>query len=198
MQNTSLKFLNVNGPNLKPYIKDLAKLRMTVFRDYPYLYDGDLGYEEQYLQHYLDCSECLTIFVQDGDAIVGASTAISLKHEVGEVLKPFLENGEPIDKICYFGESVLLPNYRGKRIGHRFFQEREAFAASLHLPLTCFCIVQRPEEHPKKPSHYFSLEAFWKKLGYREQKHLVAHYSWKEIGDEGETVKPMQFWMKRG
>jgi len=36
-----------SGVDLIPYIADLARLRIQVFRDFPYLYDGDLGYEKK-------------------------------------------------------------------------------------------------------------------------------------------------------
>jgi hypothetical protein len=36
-------------------VQDLAQLRITVFREFPYLYDGDLAYEQNYLRTYLDC-----------------------------------------------------------------------------------------------------------------------------------------------
>ena len=33
-----------------PYLEDVAHLRIAVFREFPYLYDGDPGYEARYLQ----------------------------------------------------------------------------------------------------------------------------------------------------
>ena len=42
----------VVGDALAKYIPDLARLRMTVFREYPYLYDGSEAYEAEYLRTY--------------------------------------------------------------------------------------------------------------------------------------------------
>ncbi len=39
----------VTGIAVEPWLDALAQLRIAVFRDYPYLYDGDLSYERRYL-----------------------------------------------------------------------------------------------------------------------------------------------------
>jgi hypothetical protein len=36
-----------SGSALQQYITELARLRIEVFRDFPYLYDGDYGYEKK-------------------------------------------------------------------------------------------------------------------------------------------------------
>ena len=42
----------VTGIAVDPWLDALAELRIAVFRDYPYLYDGDLNYERRYLDRY--------------------------------------------------------------------------------------------------------------------------------------------------
>ena len=39
---------SITGEEIYSILPDLARLRMTVFRDWPYLYDGTLEYEEKY------------------------------------------------------------------------------------------------------------------------------------------------------
>ena len=34
-----------SGTEAQPYLPDLARLRIEVFREFPYLYDGNLDYE---------------------------------------------------------------------------------------------------------------------------------------------------------
>ena len=45
-----LEIRNVHGPELEPFIDGLGRLRIAVFREYPYLYDGSLDYEREYLK----------------------------------------------------------------------------------------------------------------------------------------------------
>jgi hypothetical protein len=46
----SLSFREFAGTEIAGVVDDLARLRVTVFRDWPYLYDGDAEYERRYLE----------------------------------------------------------------------------------------------------------------------------------------------------
>jgi GNAT superfamily N-acetyltransferase len=186
-----------SGNDLLPHISDLARLRIEVFRDFPYLYDGDVEYEKKYLQTYLDCPQSVIVLAFDGDEVVGASTAMPMKYETSEIQKPFIENGYNLDEVFYCSESVLNKNYRGLGIGVKFFDEREAHAAELggfkHIT---FCCVQRPENHLLRPADYVPLDKFWNKRGYVKHPELHTEYVWKDLDNDAETAKPMTFWLK--
>ena len=83
-----LTLKRLSGEELVRYIPELAQLRIQVFRDFPYLYDGDLAYEERYLQTYIQASDSVIVLALDDDKVVGASTGIPLKYETDEVKKP--------------------------------------------------------------------------------------------------------------
>jgi GNAT superfamily N-acetyltransferase len=114
-----------------------------------------------------------------------------------EITAPFRTRGDDLSRVFYFGESVLSRAYRGRGIGVRFFDEREAQARSCAATTTAFCAVVRSGDHPARPNGYEPLDAFWGKRGYAPQAGLICHLSWKEIGASAESPKPMQFWMKR-
>ena len=118
----------VFGEEAASHAADLARLRIAVFREYPYLYDGDMAYEKYYIQQYVQSPGSVIVLAMDGDTIVGASTALPLADETQAFKQPFIEQGIAPAKVFYFGESVLLPAYRGQGIGHRFFDQREAHA----------------------------------------------------------------------
>jgi GNAT superfamily N-acetyltransferase len=192
-----LKLEHWSGEALKQYIPDLARLRIEVFRDWPYLYDGDLAYEEKYLTTYIEAPNSVIVLAFDGDKIVGASTGIPLVHETDEVKQPFIDNGYEINTVFYCGESVLLPQYRGQGAGVGFFEHREAHANEIGgMTTSCFCGVQRPVDHPHRPADYMPLDSFWRKRGYEKHEELNTTFSWKEIGETVESPKPMTFWLK--
>ena len=192
-----VKLTTVTGAELKNVIPELAQLRINVFREYPYLYDGTLEYEAKYLQTYSASQSAMAVLVIDGDTIVGASTAIAMLDETVEFKQPFIANNMNPDKVWYCGESVLLPAYRGRGIYKSFFCERENYARDLgEFEMSCFCAVVRDSDHPLQPKTYQPLDAVWSHFGYRSVEGLVTTFAWKDIDQPGTTDHKMQFWIK--
>ena len=157
-----IEYKAFQGKAIESQFDALAALRITVFRDYPYLYEGDVAYDE-----------------------------------TEDVKKPFKDAGMRLSEIFYFGESILLSEFRGLGIGNKFFDAREAHATGFGtFHSTCFCAVQRPEDHPMRPDGYQPLDGFWIKRGYRKVPELVSHFEWKDVGESESTAKPMMYWMR--
>jgi GNAT superfamily N-acetyltransferase len=195
--NPNLRLEKRTGHEIASLFLPLAQLRIEVFREFPYLYDGTLDYEMSYLQTYAVAARAALFAVYDEDKMVGATTCIPLSDETEEVQKPFLEGGYEVSRIFYFGESILLPVYRGQGIGGRFFDLREGHARSFSsYDLTCFCAVVRPEDHPLKPPQYEPLDAFWLKRGFQKEPRLQAWFHWPDLGSDVSTAKPMVYWTK--
>lgn len=191
-----LRIDSLTGDAARAVFPDLARLRIAVFREWPYLYDGDAAYEERYLSTYADSHGGVVVIVRDGDRAVGAATALPLADETEDVIAPFRRAGIPVEAVFYLGESVLLPEYRGRGLGHVFFDRRESQARALGYSTCAFCAVQRPVDHPRRPPGYVPLNGFWQKRGYRERPDLETTFSWQDLGDEAETPKPMRFWIR--
>lgn len=186
----------LNGPAAVPYLGDLAALRIEVFREFPYLYEGTLEYEQRYLKSYVDHARSVIVLARDGDRVVGASTALPLA-EHGEDMAPVLARADvDPERVYYFGESVLRASYRGRGIGHAFFDQREAAAKQHGFGITAFCAVIRPSDHPLRPAGYVPHDAFWQKRGYVKRDDIVASFAWRDLGETEETDKPMVFWVK--
>lgn len=192
----NIQLQSFSGITMLPYLDDLAKLRIEVFREFPYLYDGNIGYEQHYLHTLANAPDSVIVVAFDKDKVVGASTGIPMTSETSAVQKPFVEQGYDIDKIFYFGESVLQKSYRGQGIGVEFFKHREAHACGLNrFEYVTFCSVIRAADHPLRPKDYLPLDYFWKKRGF-EQTEMVCYMTWKEVGEAEESTKPLRFWMK--
>ncbi len=185
------------GPEVGEHLSEVAALRIAVFRDYPYLYDGSAEYEQRYLATYARSARSLFVLVFDGNQVVGASTGVPLEDETENFQLPFRRRDIPVREVFYFGESVLLPRYRGQGIGHRFFDEREAYARRLgRFRWTAFCAVVRPDDHPLRPRIYRGNEALWTRRGYVRQPDMQALLAWKDRNQEQETEKPLAFWLR--
>lgn len=192
----TLRFDALTGPALEGALDDVARLRIAVFRDWPYLYDGDEAYEQRYLKTYRDSADAILVGAFDGARLVGASTGTPMEDHADDFAAPFAQTGLALSDIFYCAESVLLPQYRGQGAGHRFFDIREAHAARLGRKYVAFCGVVRPNEHPLKPDGYRPHDAFWRSRGYEPMTGVVASFRWKDIGAPSESAKTLQFWMK--
>lgn len=187
----------LQGSQVLDVVDDVAQLRIAVFREYPYLYDGSLDYEKRYLEALSRSVMGVVVVARDLDNIVGASTALPLADAESTFQKPFIDVDENPKDYFYYAESVLLPEYRSKGIGRAFFHHRELAARQLGgFKRLCFCAVERPENHPKRPPNYRSLEPLWESEGFHHRPDLHTLYPWTDLGDSKETEKPMTFWVK--
>lgn len=176
---------------------DVARLRIAIFRDWPYLYDGNLDYEREYVKSYRTTPGALLVGAFDAGILVGASTSTRMEELGPGFGEPFGKVGVPIDDILYGPESVLLPAYRGQGLGHRFFDLREAHARMLGRSHVAFCSVMRAPDHPMRPQTWRTNDAFWSGRGYAPLPGVIARFSWKDLGDSAESEKLLQFWMRK-
>lgn len=189
-----IRVLTGADPALREFVPDLARLRIEVFRAFPYLYDGTLEYETKYLQTYLDCRESVVVLALDGARVVGAATAMPLAQETEEFQAPFRRAGIDPAKVFYCGESVLLPAYRGRGIYRHFLAERERHARALgRFDRITMCGVVRPPDHPRRPADYVPLDEVWAHFGYQPRPDLIASFEWKDLDEPTSTAKPMVF-----
>jgi len=193
-----IRILTGRSPDLPAFVPDLARLRITVFREFPYLYDGTLEYEQQYLKTYLQCPESVVVLALDGTQVVGASTGLPLEAETDEFKRPFVAAGMDPARIFYCGESVLLAAYRGRGIYREFFAGRESHARGLgRFERMVLCAVIRPADHPRRPAGYEPLDDVWRRFGYARRDDLVTSFEWKDLDEDAPSDKRMVFWEKR-
>lgn len=183
------------GGEIASVVAPLARLRIGVFRDWPYLYDGDAAYEARYLQSYCDSPDAMVVLAWDGNALVGAATGLPATDHA-EVAEAYGALTRPSMRIFYCAESVLLPAYRGRGLGHRFFDAREAHARALGATHSGFCALQRPKDHPSRPAAARDLGPFWRKRGYAPVPGAAARMHWRDVGHAAETEKTLSIWMR--
>jgi GNAT superfamily N-acetyltransferase len=193
----SLRIAAMTPGEFDRHLWDIADLRIRVFADFPYLYDGDRAYEARYLATYRESRAAIVVGAWDGNRLVGASTGTPMEDHAADFAAAFAGPALPIGDIFYLAESVLLPEYRGQGAGHRFFDLREAHARAIGRHWTAFCAVIRPPDHPARPEGYRPLDAFWQARGYAPLEGSVARFAWRDHGDRDESDKLLQFWIRR-
>ena len=186
----------LRADDLAAAIPRLATLRTEVFRDWPYLYDGDAAYEERYLAGFAAAPGGVIVGAFADGTMVGAATACPLIEADPAFRAPFERAGHDPAGWLYFGESVLDPEWRGRGIGVAFFAHRERAAREAGFARTCFCAVLRDVDDPRRPKTYEPLDGFWRRRGYAPLD-LETRYAWRDVGEREETEKPMRFWGRR-
>ncbi len=184
------------GEAIKPLIPDLAALRIEVFREWPYLYDGDQESEDTYLRDFASAKDAIVVSAREGVQIVGAATGSALAAHHDEFAAPIDKLAVDPSQVFYCAESVLRATSRGQGFGHAFFDAREAHARACGYAYSCFCAVVRPDDHPLRPEDPRSLAPFWSARGYAPVSGAVAQFSWRDVGQSVETEKALQFWMR--
>jgi GNAT superfamily N-acetyltransferase len=197
MSGAALRVAPIAREDLDRWMDDLAALRIRVFADYPYLYDGDAAYEARYLAAYRDSAEAIVVGAWDGGRLVGAATGAPMEDHAAEFAAALDVAGLAAETVFYCAESVLLPAYRGRGAGHRFFEEREARARALGRDWSAFLSVIRPPDHPARPATYRPLDGFWRGRGYAPVEGAVARFRWKEHGETEESEHALQLWLRR-
>ncbi len=177
-------------------LRALATLRMTVFRSWPYLYDGSLEYEAGYLAEFLNDDAAVLVVARLGEIPVGMATASPMLTQADAIAAPLLAAGIDLASMFYFGESVLLPQFRGLGIGHRFFDAREAAARRAGASSAAFCAVVRDIGHPSWPEKTRDLAPFWQGRGYRLAPSLTTTMRWKDVDQIDDSDHAMNFWFK--
>lgn len=196
MPSVHLQFDTLTGPAIRPLLPELSALRIAVFREWPYLYDGDLAYEQRYLGEYARAPGAAIVVCRDGERVVGAATCAPMAEAQAAVREAFATAGLDPTAWCYFGESVLLPAYRGQGAGVRFFAERETHARAIGLQQAAFCAVDRDAADPRRPAGYAPLDGFWRNRGYTRRHDLQVQFAWQEIGAAAETTHRLTFWTR--
>lgn len=187
---------SLRGANARHHLDEVARLRMAVFREWPYLYAGDMAYERAYLAAYAASPGSVFVLATDAGEVVGASTGLPLADEEAAFRAPFEGGGPDPARVFYFGESVLLPAYRGRGIGRAFFDHREAHARALGgFGWTAFAAVERDAADPRRPAGHRGPERLWQARGYTRQPELRMRLDWAEAG-VGSCSHALVFWTR--
>lgn len=177
---------------------EVARLRLTLFREFPYLYEGTAEAEAEYLQTYAQAPGALLILARDrraGGRVVGACTAMPLHCEAEELQAPFRAAGLDPAQVLYLGEALLEPEYQSLGLGGQMMDRAEAHAGALGLPLVAAAMIQRPADHPLMPLGWRSPRRFLERRGYEARPELDTALSWQEVGEAQPSPKPMRFWV---
>jgi hypothetical protein len=105
-----LTFETLSGAALTARLDALAVLRIRVFREWPYLYDGDAAHEARYLAAYAQSPGALVVSASAPEGVAVGMATCQPGQEASEKLRAsWASAGLDAASLCYFGVCVLLP-----------------------------------------------------------------------------------------
>ena len=197
MQATELMIKTFTGAAITPYLHSIARLSAEVFKEYPYLCDIDPEKEVIELHRYGEHEEAIAVLLFDGSEVVGAATGIPLKDDSNDLKAPFIARGMEVSSYYHFAEALLHKGFRGRGLGHHFYDIREDFARRCGYTYTCLFARDCEDITALQPKDYYPLEDFWRKKGYVHHRELQIKPLWPCSGDKEEKEHPCSFWIKR-
>ncbi len=189
-----INYKKIQGQEIQDYIDDIARLRIQVFREFPYLYDGNEVYEKEYLKKFAEINESIVVLALDNDKVIGAFTSLPMRFEQEGVKREIPSDW--IENAFYLSEIVLEKTYRKQGIGRTMFQMMlDKINTLQNYNRILFAAIERDENHPNKPLDYITNDKIWNKQGF-QKTHFHSEISWKEINEETESSKKLSIWEK--
>jgi GNAT superfamily N-acetyltransferase len=187
----------LRGQELLSNIPEFAKLRLTIFREYPYLYEGDPALEKSYLSLFASSSDAFFIVAKIKNQVVGAISGLPLDVAQKEIRDVFHQSAIETGEYYALCEIIVLKEHRNKKIGSVLYKEFENQLLKMkrYKKVVLWQIV-RAQGDLKRPNDYFSLDNFWCKKGFIKHPEFICYIHWKEISDKEESSHRFEFWIK--
>ncbi|MDU0457523.1 MAG: GNAT family N-acetyltransferase [Geobacteraceae bacterium] len=186
----------LTGAAIADVLDDLATLRLDIFPEYPYLYQGRREDELEYLLSYAEAPDACVILAYDGAAVIGAVTGMPLMHEDAQMIDAFAGASFQTDEVYYVGELLFRPTFRNFGLGQKVLAQLESHIRSLgcYRTLTC-ATVERHDQHPLRPIDYTPITRFLARTGFTRLTGVTTRFVWRET-DGIRREHLMQFWAK--
>lgn len=186
----------LTGTAIAGVLDELATLRLHIFQEYPYLYEGRREDELTYLETYAKAPDACVILACDGSAVIGGATGMPLVHEDTQIRGAFAGTPLSLDEMYYVGELLFRPAYRNCGLGRKLLARLEIHIRSLggYRTLTC-AMVERSDDHPLRPCDYLPITRFLARTGFVRLPGVTTHFTWRET-DGVKRDHSMQFWIK--
>lgn len=193
--NEEIQIKTFRGEEITPYTKEFIQIVDQIYREYPYLYNGDDKEYEDYLASYSKTKEAMICFAFEGKEVIGIAAGMPMSMTRKSYQKPLLANSYKLDSLFYLGEFGLKPEYHGKGIEEKMYQEIENFALAGQFKELFLFEVESSKPVAKKS--YIPQNDFWKKNGFIRHPELNFVINWVNINEKFESPHLAIYWIKK-
>lgn len=193
-----IKIEKMQGTQIDPYLAEIIQFVTKMYRDYPYLYNGDDAGYQQYLNTYAQAKEGVIFVAFDGKKIVGVASGMPMADS-RDIFKPTLvRHGYSIKNIYYIGEFGVSPEYHGKGIESTLMSKMEQFIKEHKQYNTISLWELNPassSQTQRAPTH-FPNGIFLQNNGFAYHPELNFIVHWTNINEKHESPHLAVYWLK--
>lgn len=192
------------GFQIRQIVSDLAQL-YHYYKEWPYLCQPDSIVDvEDVTKKYGNNPHAIVCAAYEGDQIIGAAMGMNFHGDHGIAsgwfVEPLTKEAFP-ERTFYFGDILVKPEYRNKKIGTDLYKSLEGMIRETGIyDQIAIALVHRelPFLHFSPPANYYSLTEFWEqKFSYEKMKNGRYHWIWNLVGLDKTYKHPMDFWVKK-
>ncbi len=197
-QKDDIKLFLLKGKQALPFIDIVANFRINVFKEFPYLYEGNIEDERGYITSYTEHDDANIILIYKGDSAIGFSSSLPLSMESEYITDVIKNAGLDINDYLYLGEAIINKEYRGIGILNNIIDIHTSEAKKLNLSKFCFMAVLRDSNHPNTPKddNYIANEVIFSKKGFSPINDCYVNIEWKNCITGNMEENTLQFYTK--
>ncbi len=187
--NLNYDFKISQGDHLEQLIPEIAKARLELFKEFPYLYEGTYENESKYLKDFACNPKSIILTAHEGDKLIAfvTATAVESGFELTEAIKDLMQ-GQGIDtgKYFYISEMMVYPEFRSFELQNKLKKDIENYALKNNYSKTCFLSVFRENDHPLRPERYKEVSRLWKFNKYHKTE-ISTEFEWNTVQKDSES-----------
>lgn len=173
---------------------------LSIYGEWPYLYQQSDPLEDidYIMDRYAKQTDSVVCIAYNGPKAIGVAMGVPLTQAPPHYRDAFPENERRPD-IFYWGELVVLKEYRGKHVAHEMYTRMAAHILGKYKAI-CFASLEREDNYKLahlKPAHEASLDSLWKRLGFEKRPDIKMQGKWTVLGDSEDSLHDMFYWWKK-
>ena len=192
----TLSMRTYRGKSITPFLKDITDLCVTIYKEYPYLYEGTQEEYFPFIEHYAHSEHGIACLLFDNERLVGVAIGMPLNEMRDKYQAPFT-NARPQEnfrEIFYLGEFLLVKDYRGRGLGKKIYLEFERSVTNMKK--ICFCKIDETDRKILETENYRPLDGFWEKFGFHKCEDVSVTVNWQNVGELEESPHQLVYWLK--
>jgi hypothetical protein len=189
------------GKDAEKYTDLLAQLRISEFKEYPYLYSGNIEAERKLVAEYAQDEKGMIVVAKINGKTAGLLSGIPLvsNAQIVSGIKAFFEKQKVnINEYYYCGEGIILPEFRHLGLIKMLLNKQDEQAKKWQFKYVCALTVFRDETYFPKPKAYTSTDSLWTHLGFIKTN-LRTNFIWPTIQKNNSIIEQentVEFWTK--